>query len=144
MAEDELGATLTLPRACPDSCNKPPFSAFTLPLYVVFRGRWPDLAHGVSGAWALGPKLWFPCEVGTYFIWCGKEYPTGLSHLLNILYLSFSCHLKVWGAILVLDPAEIFTYHWVGSLSPCMGYSGSLLPGGVSPPLSFFSSGVLM
>jgi hypothetical protein len=36
--------TLPLPRVCPEPCNKPPFSAFTMPLYLVFRGGWPDLA----------------------------------------------------------------------------------------------------
>jgi hypothetical protein len=45
--------------ACPKPCNKSPFSAFTMPLYLVFRGRWPDLAYGISGVWALGPKLIF-------------------------------------------------------------------------------------
>jgi hypothetical protein len=43
--------------ACPKPCNKCPFSAFTKPLYLVFRGRWPNLAYGISGVWALGPKL---------------------------------------------------------------------------------------
>jgi hypothetical protein len=44
MAEDELSLTLPLPTVCPKLCNKPPFSAFTMPLYLAFRGGWPDLA----------------------------------------------------------------------------------------------------
>jgi hypothetical protein len=53
---------LPLPTACPKLCNKPPFSAFTMPLYMAFRGRWPDLAYGISGVWVLGPKLHFHFE----------------------------------------------------------------------------------
>jgi hypothetical protein len=44
--------TLSLPLACP-------FSAFTVPLYLAFRGGWPDLTYGISGVWALSPKLLF-------------------------------------------------------------------------------------
>jgi hypothetical protein len=51
--------------ACSELCNKPPFSAFTMLLYLVFRGRWPDLADGISGVWALGPKLLFHNENST-------------------------------------------------------------------------------
>jgi hypothetical protein len=39
MAEDELSAYPALPTACPKLCNKPPFPAFTMLLYLVFRGR---------------------------------------------------------------------------------------------------------
>jgi hypothetical protein len=35
------------------------FSAFTVTLYLMFRVGWPDLAYGISGFWALGPKLQF-------------------------------------------------------------------------------------
>jgi hypothetical protein len=59
MVEDELSAYSASSTACPESCNKPPFSAFTMPLYLAFRSRWPDLAYGISGVWALGPKLQF-------------------------------------------------------------------------------------
>jgi hypothetical protein len=45
--------------ACPELYNKPPFSIFTMPLYLAFRGRWPDLAYGISAVWAFGPKLQF-------------------------------------------------------------------------------------
>jgi hypothetical protein len=38
--------TLPLSRACPEPCNKVPFSAFTTPLYLAFRGGWQDLAYG--------------------------------------------------------------------------------------------------
>jgi hypothetical protein len=31
---------------CPELCDKSPFSAFIMPLYLAFRGRWPDLAYG--------------------------------------------------------------------------------------------------
>jgi hypothetical protein len=31
-------------------------NTFTKPLYLVFMGRWLDLAYGISGLWALGPK----------------------------------------------------------------------------------------
>jgi hypothetical protein len=30
-----------------------------MPLYLAFRGRWLDLAYGVSGVCVSGPKLWF-------------------------------------------------------------------------------------
>jgi hypothetical protein len=51
---------LTLPLLmCPEPCNKPPFSAFTRPLQLEFRGGRLDLAYGISGAWALDPKLRF-------------------------------------------------------------------------------------
>jgi hypothetical protein len=51
--------TLPLPMAYPEPCNKSPFSAFTMTLCLAFRGEWPDLAFGISGVWALDPKLWF-------------------------------------------------------------------------------------
>jgi hypothetical protein len=51
--------TLSLPMACPELCNKPPFSAFTRPLHLVSRDGWPDLACGISGDQALDPKLRF-------------------------------------------------------------------------------------
>jgi hypothetical protein len=56
-----MGWLLTLPlsTASPELCDKPSFSAFTMPLYLVFRGGWLDLAYGISGVWALGPKLLF-------------------------------------------------------------------------------------
>jgi hypothetical protein len=38
-------------------CVLSPLSVFTRPRYLVFRGGWPDLAYGISGVWALGPKL---------------------------------------------------------------------------------------
>jgi hypothetical protein len=50
--------SLPLPTACPEPCNKPPFSAFTRPLYLAFKGGWPGLAYEISGIWVLGPKLW--------------------------------------------------------------------------------------
>jgi hypothetical protein len=38
MAEDEV----SVPTACPKTFNKPPFFAFTMPLYLAFRGQtWP-------------------------------------------------------------------------------------------------------
>jgi hypothetical protein len=49
--------TLPLHTARSKPCNKPPFSVFTRPLYLAFRGKWSDLAYGISGVWALGPKL---------------------------------------------------------------------------------------
>jgi hypothetical protein len=30
-----------------------------MPLYLVFGGKWLDLAYGIQVVWALGPKLWF-------------------------------------------------------------------------------------
>jgi hypothetical protein len=30
-----------------------------MPLYLAFRGRWPDLTHEISGVWVLDPKLQF-------------------------------------------------------------------------------------
>jgi hypothetical protein len=45
--------------ACPELCSKPPSSVFTMSLYLVFRGRWLDLAYEISGVCALGPKLQF-------------------------------------------------------------------------------------
>jgi hypothetical protein len=55
MAEDELSAYSASFHSM--SLEKLPFSAFTMPLYLAFRGRWPDLTYGISGVWALGPKL---------------------------------------------------------------------------------------
>jgi hypothetical protein len=63
MAEDGLSVTLPLPMDVPSRV----INLLSLPspsLYLVFRGRWPDLhmaelAYGVSGVWALGPKLGF-------------------------------------------------------------------------------------
>jgi hypothetical protein len=57
MAEDELSAYSPLPMAYPKPCNKPSFSAFTMPLFLAFRERWPDLAHGITGDLAVGSKL---------------------------------------------------------------------------------------
>jgi hypothetical protein len=39
-----------LPMPCPEPCNKSPFSAFTVPLYLVFRGGClpPPLNMGVE------------------------------------------------------------------------------------------------
>jgi hypothetical protein len=62
MAEDELSAYCSSSHSIPEPCNKPPFSVFTMPLYLVFRGRRLDLAYGISGVWALGPKLQFHYE----------------------------------------------------------------------------------
>jgi hypothetical protein len=50
---------MPLPMAHPKSHNKPLFSAFTRPLYLVFGGGWQDLAYGLLGVWVLGPKLQF-------------------------------------------------------------------------------------
>jgi hypothetical protein len=44
--------TLSLPTACPELCSKYPFSTFTMPVYLVYRGEWPDLACGSPGVWA--------------------------------------------------------------------------------------------
>jgi hypothetical protein len=57
MAKDELSAYSASSHGM---CNKPSFSALTMPLFLAFRGRWPDLAYGISGIWALGPKLQIP------------------------------------------------------------------------------------
>jgi hypothetical protein len=62
IAEDEWVLSLPRPMACPKPCNKSPFSAVTMPLYLGFMGRWPDLAYGISGVWAFGPKFWFQLE----------------------------------------------------------------------------------
>jgi hypothetical protein len=51
--------TLPLPTVCLEPCKKSPFSSFAMPLHLAFRGRWPDLAYGLSRVWALGPKLQF-------------------------------------------------------------------------------------
>jgi hypothetical protein len=59
MAEDGLSAYSASSHTCPQPCNKPPFFAFTMPLYLIFRDGWPDLASGISAVWALGPKLQF-------------------------------------------------------------------------------------
>jgi hypothetical protein len=60
LADSQNGDIIVLSRtACSELWNKLPFSAFTKPLYLVFRGRWPDLAYGISGVWTFGPKLWF-------------------------------------------------------------------------------------
>jgi hypothetical protein len=60
MAEDGLSASSASSHKCPEPYHKPPFSAaFTRPLDWGFRDEWPDLAYGISGVWALGPKLWF-------------------------------------------------------------------------------------
>jgi hypothetical protein len=45
--------------ACPEPCNKFPFSAFTVALSLAFKGEWLDLAYGISGIWVLSPKLLF-------------------------------------------------------------------------------------
>jgi hypothetical protein len=54
-----VSAYSALHTVCPGPWNKLPFSAFTMPLYLSFRGGWPNLAHGISGVWALGQKLRF-------------------------------------------------------------------------------------
>jgi hypothetical protein len=48
-----------LPMACFKPCNTPPFFAFTMPLYLAFKGRLLDLAYGISRVWALAPKFQF-------------------------------------------------------------------------------------
>jgi hypothetical protein len=50
--------TLPLPMACPAPCNESPFSAFTMTLYLVFRGGWPDLVYNLRSL-GLGTKLGF-------------------------------------------------------------------------------------
>jgi hypothetical protein len=40
-------------------CNKSPFFAFVLRLYLAYNGDWPDLACEIPELWAWGPKLWF-------------------------------------------------------------------------------------
>jgi hypothetical protein len=54
---------LPLLTACPEPCNKPPFSAFTGPLYLAFKGEWLDLAYRISGFWAVGSNLQFQRDV---------------------------------------------------------------------------------
>jgi hypothetical protein len=88
--------SLRPPTLCPESRNKPPFSAFTRPLYSVFRGGWSDLAWGLSGVWVLGPKLWFQNKDGVHFFptWPGPPLrsPQCLPLTFNKLYYNFvSC-----------------------------------------------------
>jgi hypothetical protein len=59
MAEDELSAYFASSHGMPEPCNKPPFSVFIMPLYLAYRGRWPDLTCGSLGVWAWCPKLQF-------------------------------------------------------------------------------------
>jgi hypothetical protein len=47
-----MGKRKFLSMACLEVCNKSPFSAFTMPLYLVFGDGWLNLAYGVSGVWA--------------------------------------------------------------------------------------------
>jgi hypothetical protein len=42
-----------------------------MPLYLAFRGRWPDLAYGISGVLALSAKLPFQ------FLWKGISEGSG-------------------------------------------------------------------
>jgi hypothetical protein len=59
MAEDEPSVHSASSHCMSRPCIKPPFSAFTMLLYLAFRGQWPDLAYGTSGVWALGPNSSF-------------------------------------------------------------------------------------
>jgi hypothetical protein len=60
MAEDELSAyTVSPPWRIPSHVKNLLSSAFTMTLYLAFRGRWLNLAYGISGVWALDPKLQF-------------------------------------------------------------------------------------
>jgi hypothetical protein len=51
--KDELSAYSASSHRCTKPCNQSPFFAFTMPLYLAFRGGWLDLAYGISGVWAL-------------------------------------------------------------------------------------------
>jgi hypothetical protein len=39
-----------------------------MPLYLAFRGGWLDLARGISGMWALDPKLLFQDPLGSLWL----------------------------------------------------------------------------
>jgi hypothetical protein len=72
MAEDELSAYPASSKSmvCPEPCNKPPFSAFTIsPFapYLAFRGGWPDLAYGIAGVWVLVQNSGFNFILPTWF-----------------------------------------------------------------------------
>jgi hypothetical protein len=48
--------------ACPELYNKPPFSIFTMPLYLSFM-ECDQMRNGISRVWVLGPKLQFHKDV---------------------------------------------------------------------------------
>jgi hypothetical protein len=47
-------------------------------LCLAFRGRWPDLAHGISGVWTLDPKLQFQNHLGE------EMFRRSLGYLLDV------------------------------------------------------------
>jgi hypothetical protein len=59
MAEISWVLTLPLSTGCPKLCNKPPFSAFTMSLYFMFRGGW-YVESQEFGPWI--QKLQFYCK----------------------------------------------------------------------------------
>jgi hypothetical protein len=75
--------TLPLPTVCPKLCNKPPFSAFTRPLYLAFRGGWLGLAYGISGVWALG--------FNTLYLFISTETWKAAKHCSQCLCLPVLC-----------------------------------------------------
>jgi hypothetical protein len=57
MAEDVLSVYSAPSSAYTEICNKFPFFAFTMSFYLAPIGEWVE--YGISGVWALGPKLRF-------------------------------------------------------------------------------------
>jgi hypothetical protein len=73
-----------------------------MPLYLAFRGRWPDLAYGISGVWALGPKLKFHMIISVSRLKI-KFLPTLFKHPAAFLSLRNKAHTSKHGIpILVL------------------------------------------
>jgi hypothetical protein len=83
MAADELSAYCSSSHSIPELCNKFSFSAFTMPLYLAFKGGWLDLVYGISGVWALGPQCQFQKLLDLSVLVCSGDHPTFLS--ANIL-----------------------------------------------------------
>jgi hypothetical protein len=58
MSEDGLSACFASSQGMSWACNKS-FSAFTMPLYLVYRSEWPNLTCESLRVWAWGPNSSF-------------------------------------------------------------------------------------
>jgi hypothetical protein len=119
--------TLSLPTVCPEPCNKPPFLAITMPLYLVFKGGWPDLAYGISEVRASLPLLsltLLPPTLHTFFSSFQdiSLYPLP-SQMLCFMILLMLCH-SLFLSLLLQVPQSRSTiinmfYIWV-CIRPCL------------------------
>jgi hypothetical protein len=115
---------LPVPTPCPQLWNTSPCSAFTMPLYLVFGGRWMDLAYGILGVWALDSQtpvspshfLWMISLIYTQVCW-GPTHVSETSTLGLGLFVCLFCFVSRWVSLCCPDWPQIPGLNWFYLLS---------------------------